>query len=126
MKNTPKISDAEWQVMKILWRQSPMTANEIIKKLETSVDWNHQTIRTLINRLVKKNAISYSVKGKAYYYYPIVSEEKCMKEETRSLLSKVYDGSLNLLIKNFLNDEKFSKEEIDELRNILNDKENHK
>ncbi|WDV45374.1 BlaI/MecI/CopY family transcriptional regulator [Clostridiaceae bacterium M8S5] len=126
MKNTPKISDAEWQVIKILWEQSPMTANEVIEKLETSVDWNHQTIRTLINRLVKKEAVSYNVKGKAYYYYPIVNEEECMKKETRSLLSKVYDGSLNLLIKNFIKDEKFSKKEIDELRSILDNKEKQK
>lgn len=123
MKKIPKISDAEWQVIKILWGQSPLTANEVIGKLETSVDWNHQTIRTLINRLVKKEAISYSVKGKAYYYYPIVSEQECMKEETRSLLSKVYDGSLNLLIKNFIKDEKFTEKEINELRSNLDDKE---
>lgn len=119
----PKISDAEWQVIKVLWDESPQTANEIIEKFESKVDWNHKTIRTLINRLVKKEALKYNVKGKAYYYYPTVSEQQCMKEETKSLLGKVYNGSLNLLVKNFIKDEKLTKEEIAELRQILDDKE---
>ncbi len=56
MKELPKISEAELEVMKVLWSKSPQTANEVIEELEKNMDWNPKTIRTLINRLVHKRS----------------------------------------------------------------------
>ncbi|TPG70178.1 BlaI/MecI/CopY family transcriptional regulator [Brevibacillus laterosporus] len=124
MTERPKISDSEWEVMKVLWsKKSPQTANDIIKALEGHKDWMPKTIRTLINRLVQKNAISYHQdKGRGYFYYPVVSQDDYLQVETKSFLQRLYGGALQPLLVNFLKDEKLSKEEISELKNILDNK----
>mgnify|MGYP001030092448 CR=1 FL=1 len=69
MKKTPNISEAEWEVMKVLWKSSPATANGIVKKLSGKTHWKRETIRTLINRLVQKKAVSFKKKGRQYHYW---------------------------------------------------------
>ena len=64
MKQIPKISESEWQIMKLLWAKSPSTANEIVKALSATTAWKPKTIKTLINRLVKKQALGYEKKGR--------------------------------------------------------------
>jgi BlaI family transcriptional regulator, penicillinase repressor len=122
MDNFPNISDAEWQVMKVLWEKSPLTSTEIIESLRGNTTWSPKTIHTLISRLVKKEALGVSKNSTINQYYPIVSQDECRKVETKSFIKKVYDGSLQLLIANFIKDEKLSLEEIDELRRILDEK----
>jgi len=122
MKKLPQISEAEWQVMKVLWAKSPLRAIEVIEKLKGSTDWKPKTIKTLLSRLVKKEALAYKEEKNAYLYYPIVSENECAKEETKSFINRVYDGSLNLLVKNFVEEQQLSEDEIKELKKILKDK----
>lgn len=119
MKELPKITDAEWQVMKVLWRKSPLTTGEIVDALKPSMAWSPKTIHTLISRLVDKNAVQANKETSHYQYSPLVSEEECSIEETKSLLEKVYDGSLHMLVANFIKEEKLSKEEIEELKKLL-------
>ena len=88
MKKTPKISEAEWEVMKILWKTSPLTANAIVKELTGKTQWKRETIRTLINRLVQKKALGFKKKGRQYDYFPLTSEAECVKAETKSFLSR--------------------------------------
>lgn len=122
MSHVPQISDAEWEVMKVLWSNSPRTANEVIEVLEDRTDWKPKTIRTLLNRLVQKQAISYSQEGKVYAYYPVVSEDECVKSETATFLKRIYGGSFKPLLVNFLKEEKLSSEDIKELKHILDGK----
>lgn len=122
MKKLPQISEAEWQVMKVLWGESPLKSSEVIEKLKDSTDWKPKTIKTLLSRLVKKEALTYKEEKNAYLYYPIVSENECIKEETKSFINRVYDGSLNLLVKNFVEEQELSEQEIAELKKILGDK----
>ena len=121
MKNIPKVSDAEWQVMKVLWTKAPLTAAEIIEMLTPNSSWSPKTIHTLINRLLKKEAIEVK-KSSPYEYSPLVSEEELTKVETKSFIEKIYNGSLSMLLANFINDDSLSKEEIEELKKILNNK----
>lgn len=122
MKKLPQISEAEWQVMKVLWDNSPLRASEVIKKLKESTDWKPKTIKTLISRLVQKDALGYKEEKNAYLYYPTVSESECAKEETRSFLNRVFNGSLNLMVKHFVEEEQFTEDDIRELKKILEDK----
>lgn len=122
MKEMPKISDSEWEVMKVLWKKSPITSSEIIEVLKEYISWSPKTIHTLISRLVNKNAIEVKKTEPFYLYYPKISEEECKRVETKSFIKKVYDGSIHLLISNFLKDEKLSGEEIEELKKILDGK----
>ncbi len=123
MNQMPSISDAEWQIMKVLWAQSPLTANEIVEKLEGSCSWKPKTIKTLIGRLVTKKALSYHVDNRTYLYYPIVEEQECVLSESKSFIQKVFNGSVNCMITNFLEYKQLSKKEIEDLKKILNEKD---
>jgi BlaI family transcriptional regulator, penicillinase repressor len=124
LSEIPQISKAEWEVMKILWTQSPLTSGEVVEKLKDSTEWNPRTIKTLINRLVQKEALDFKVEGRAYLYYPTVTEEECAQEETVSFLEKVYNGSINLMVMNFIKQQKLSQKEIEDLKNILDENDN--
>lgn len=116
------ISDSEWKVMKVVWNNSPILASEIVEKLESDTGWNPKTIHTLIRRLVTKGAIT-AKKEKTYYsYYAAVSENECVKKETKTFLEKCFNGSFNMLMSNFIKDEKLSEEDIEELQELLNSK----
>jgi len=122
MNKSPNISDAEWQVMKVLWEKSPLTSTEIINSLKASTAWSPKTIHTLISRLVKKGVVGVNKDSSLNEYFPLVTEEECRRVETKSFIQKVYDGSLHLLIKSFIENEKLTSEEIDELRRMLDEK----
>ncbi|WP_172251269.1 BlaI/MecI/CopY family transcriptional regulator [Saccharibacillus deserti] len=121
-RSIPRISDAEWEVMKVLWAGSPRTANDIIRELEGSRKWNPKTVRTLIKRLTEKKAVGYKQEGRIYAYYPKVQEEECVRSETSSFLQRVYGGTMRPMLAHFLRDEKLTKEDIDELRKILDER----
>lgn len=123
MKELPKISDAEWEVMKIIWKSPKITSTLIIEELSGSKEWKPATIKSLISRLLNKEAIGFDKNGKEYYYYPLVSEEECRREESKSFLNKVFDGSINSMILNFVKSEKLTADDINELRNILDNTE---
>ena len=122
MKELPQISTTEWQVMKVLWIKAPLTANEVITEIEGVTTWQPKTVKTLLGRLVKKRAIAFNKDGRAYVYYPLVAEDECVKAESHSFLEKVFSGALNVMFANFLEEQKLSKEEIDELKRILDQK----
>jgi BlaI family transcriptional regulator, penicillinase repressor len=127
LKKMPKISEAEWTVMKVLWSaESPKTANQVVDILKNKTSWNPRTIRTMIGRLVKKKALGFTQDQKdkrKYFYYTLVSEEETARAETKSMLKRIYGGALNVMVANFLEEESLSKDEIDELREILDRKQ---
>ncbi|MDR3587880.1 MAG: BlaI/MecI/CopY family transcriptional regulator [Desulfosporosinus sp.] len=123
MKETPNISDAEWEVMKICWAKLvPCTANEIVKALEQSNDWKPNTIKTLIGRLVKKGALDFQEEGRVYIYYPLVTEEECIKAESKTFLTRVFGGALKPMLVTFLQEEKLSPDDIEELKQLLEER----
>ncbi|MHB1653947.1 MAG: BlaI/MecI/CopY family transcriptional regulator [Desulfitobacteriaceae bacterium] len=117
-----KISDAEWLVIKVLWEESPLTATRVVEHLKPVTTWSPKTIQTLIGRLVKKGALGVNKDADLYHYYPLVSQEACMREETKSFLQKVYGGSLHLLLANFVKSENLSPEEIEQLKSLLDER----
>jgi len=119
MKKTPGISEAEWQVMKVLWKKSPLTANEIVHVLTKQTQWKRETIRTLINRLVKKNALSFKKQSRQYLYSPLLNESECIMEETQSFLDRVHGGSIEPMLAAFVQYEKLSPAKIARLKRIL-------
>lgn len=126
MKELPKISEAEWEVMKLLWKNDSLTSEKIIALLSEDNDWSHQTIKTFITRLIKKGAIGYEKVGRIYNYYSLVSEDECIKSENEFFIKKVYNGALNMLFTKFLEEDNLSIDEIEELENILKDKKRKK
>lgn len=117
-----RISDAEWLVMKVLWKSSPLAASSVTEQLKPETGWSPKTIQTLIARLTKKGALGVSKEAGLNQYCPLVTQEECMREETNSFLKKVYGGSLQLLLANFVNNENLSPKELQELKNLLDEK----
>lgn len=121
-KSNCKISDAEWLVMRVLWNHSPLTTTQIIEALDKETEWNPKTIHTLISRLVKKQALGVNKDTKQYEFYPLVTREECVKEETVSFMQRIYEGSFYNMVSHFIEDEKISPKEIEELKKLLDDK----
>ncbi len=119
MNDLPRISEAEWEVMKIFWESTPITANEMIEKLKGHVSWQPKTVKTLISRLLKKQAIAFEKDDRVYRYYPLVSKEDCIREENYSFLKRVYNGELNVMLTSFLSSRQLSEKDIEELKQIL-------
>lgn len=118
----PRISDAEWTVMKVLWGKSPQTADEVVEAVSHLTTWNPRTTKTLLNRLVKKGALGFELDGRKYLYFPQVEEAACARAEGQSFLERVYGGALMPMLATFLEEPNLSKEEIAELRRLLNRK----
>ncbi|WP_276353890.1 BlaI/MecI/CopY family transcriptional regulator [Cohnella caldifontis] len=119
---TPRISEAEWEIMKVLWKQSPLAAQEIIERLESRSDWKPKTVKALIGRLVQKKAVRYETAGKMYLYSPACTEEECRRQERQSFLQRIYDGAAKPMLVHFLEDESLSPSDIEELRRLLDGK----
>lgn len=122
MGNASKISDSEWEIMKIIWINPNCTAQDIIEQLKDSQKWKPKTIKTLISRLIDKNIVGFEQLGREYKYYSLVNEEECRKTENKSFLQKVYNGSLKSLLLNFIEEENLSKEDIEDLKAILKER----
>lgn len=122
MKEIPRISEAEWEIMKVIWTKFPLSANQIIESLSNSIDWKPKTVKTLISRLVKKHALGYSQENRIYFYFPLVDSDECLRAENQSFLNRVYDGALKPMLINFLREEKLTAEEIEELKSILDER----
>ncbi|WP_028776890.1 penicillinase repressor BlaI [Shimazuella kribbensis] len=124
-KKVPKISDAEWEVMNILWEKSPLTANEVICSLQQQTDWKPKTIRTLLDRLVQKKVIGVNKDQKVYTFFPLFSQNDCQHAETQSFVKRIYGGTLKSMLVQFIQDDSLSEEDIKELRSILDKSPNN-
>jgi len=122
MRRTPRISEAEWEVMKILWERSPQTANDVVEALSRRTHWQRETIRTLINRLVQKKAVRFEKQGRQYHYYPAVAEAECVKAQTRSFLRRFRAGAIEPMLAALVEEERLSAEQIARLKEILDGK----
>jgi BlaI family penicillinase repressor len=119
MNRKSRISEAEWQVMKVLWARSPLPAQDIIQALSTRDDWHPKTVKTLLNRLIKKGVLGFRKEGRAYLYRPLVTEAECAAAESESFLDRVFGGSLKPLLAHFAETRKLSPAEIAELKRLL-------
>lgn len=112
------ISNSEWKIMQVLWKNPNLTLKEIVEKLDKK-KWKYSTIRTLVNRLHDKKVIAADMSGGNYKYYAIISEENCKINETINFLEKVYDGSIKMLVSAFTKESNLTKKEIKELMDII-------
>jgi BlaI family penicillinase repressor len=126
MNRLPSISSAEWEVMRVLWDQAPHTANEVTEALPSSLEWHPKTVRTLLDRLVKKKAVSKTKSRGVYVYAPLVDEALCLRAESRGFAERFFDGRLQPMIAHFIAHEDLSAEDIATLRKMLDEKGNEK
>src|SRR3954463_2829046 len=120
MPKPPTISDAEWDVMQVLWQASgPLTANDVVDRIAKPNGWNPRTVKTLLNRLVKKGALGFQAEGKRYHYTPRVSRDACVRRESRSFLARVFGRAVGPMLAQFVDEAPLTPDEIRKLREIL-------
>ena len=120
MRKAPRISETEWEIMRVVWAQTPRSAGEIIAALrQTDASWHPRTAKAFLNRLVKKKILGFSQEGRAYVYRPLVQREECVDVASESFLERVFGGSLKPMLAHFVERKKLSEEEIRELRRVL-------
>ncbi len=122
MGTLPQISEAEYEVMKIVWKYAPVSTNEITEKLLRTTAWSPKTIQTLIKRLVAKGTLTYEKQSRMFVYTPLINENEYVRQESSSFLKRFYDGNITTMLSAYITDEKLSKEEIEQLRSILEKK----
>lgn len=117
-----KISDAEIEVMKVIWEKGEVTSLEIINELK-DFNWNDNTVRTLINRLISKKAVGVANKNaKAYTYVPLIKENEYKTKRSMNFVKQFFHGSVNEMILNFVDNNELTKEDLDYLRGEVDKK----
>ena len=122
MKKAPHISEAEWEVMKVIWKRRSCSAQHVIDDLAATTTWSATTIKTLLNRLLRKGALRFEKNGKAYLYFPACTEEQCRSREAESFLDRVFDGALSPMLAHFVRSRQLSKKDLHDLERILKEK----
>lgn len=121
MKKLPQISEAEFEVMKVIWKYAPISTNEVTEKLTQTTDWSPKTIQTMLKRLVNKKALTYEKQSRVFVYTPLIQQDEYIRQKSNSFLDRFYDGNIVSMLSSYLKDEKLSDSEIDSLRGLLSD-----
>lgn len=124
MEKLPQISEAEFEVMKVVWKYAPINTNEVTEKLTQTTNWSPKTIQTMLKRLVSKKALTYEKQSRVFVYTPLVKEEEYIRQESNSFLKRYYDGNIASMLASYLEDDKLSDTEINTLRHLLSDRQN--
>ena len=118
-EKTITLSAGEWQVMERLWQHNPQTLMELVRALAPDTGWSKSTIVTMVGRLEYKGALTYSEGGKARLYTPAITRQQAALQETVSLLGRIYQGSVGMLVSTLADGRGLSQADIDELSAIL-------
>lgn len=119
MKKLPQISEAEFEVMRVIWEHAPISTNEVTDRLTKTTQWSPKTIQTMLKRLVTKGAISYEKESRVFIYSPLVQEDEYINQESKSFLKRYYHGDFTSMLSAFLDNHSLSEEEISSLRKLL-------
>jgi predicted transcriptional regulator len=113
------ISEAESVVMEVLWRQSPRSAEEILAEVGPQQGWQEGTVKSLLNRLLKKKAVRADREGRRYLYSPRLLRKQYVSQESTGLLDRLFEGRIAPLVAHFSEQRKLSRKDIAELRLLL-------
>lgn len=119
MNQLPQISEAEYEIMKVLWNNAPISTNEVTDRLTKTTSWNPKTIHTLLKRLVQKGAITYRKEGRVFVYTPLLEKKEYLKKENDHFLDRFYNGKISSMVTNYINSEHIPNEDLAELRKLL-------
>ncbi len=113
------ISDAESLVMEVLWEKNPATSDEVVAELSKTTDWQEPTIKTLLNRLLKKRAITAERDGRRYIYRPLLKRADYIDAASTTLLDRLFGGRVAPLVAHFSDRRKLTKKDIAELKRLI-------
>ncbi len=114
-----RISDAEWEVMEVLWADAPLSATQIAERIPGERNWTLTTVKTLLSRLLAKSAIGHEAEGRRFLYSPKVSRSTYVSGESRKLVDRLFGGRVSPLVAHLAEQQKFSPQEIAEIERLL-------
>ncbi|WP_278404201.1 BlaI/MecI/CopY family transcriptional regulator [Pseudoalteromonas ruthenica] len=114
-----ELSKAEFAVMEALWQGHPAKASEVVARLSDDTQWHEKTIKTLLGRLVKKQAVSFEKQGRLYSYTPTIGREEYTLKQSRSLIQRFFSGRIAPLVSGFAKTEQLSQQDINELKAVI-------
>lgn len=120
-KTEVEISKAEFDVLNAIWQGHPCSANDIIQRLDNDKDWHEKTVKTLLGRLVKKQAIAFEKDNRRYLYYPLLEKQAYQLTESKSLLDRLFGGKVSPLVANFAQQQNLQKDDIEDLKKLIAD-----
>ena len=123
MADATAISDAEWQVMNVVWQDQPVEALQVIDQLAAAHNWSSATVKTMLHRLVKKKVLAFEQAGKRYLYRAAVGRSDCIRQASRSFLERVFGGEAAPALTPFVQTSTLTEDEVAELRRLLDCKE---
>lgn len=115
------ISNAELEVLKVLWADAPLPANVIAERVQQAQDWHEKTVKTLLNRLAGKGAISFEKQGRAYLYSPAIEQVNYQQKVSHSFVERLFAGRVSPLVAGFARQGKLSADDVDELKDLIKD-----
>ncbi|MEO6186591.1 MAG: BlaI/MecI/CopY family transcriptional regulator [Steroidobacteraceae bacterium] len=113
------ISEAEAHVMQVLWQHSPRDADEVFTALPDCVDWQVATVKTLLNRLLKKGAVRAQKVGRRYFYAPVLKRDQWLLQESTTLLRRLFGGRVAPLVAHLNQQRRLSSGDLRDLRKLL-------
>lgn len=117
------LSDGEWKLMNLLWEQAPRTLGEMVDAMKEDTGWSKSTIYVMLKRMLEKGGIEMREENGLQKYYPMLNQEETAREESRSFLSKVYKGSLSMMVASLVGQDSLSEQDITQLQEILKEAE---
>ncbi|HET9428364.1 MAG TPA: BlaI/MecI/CopY family transcriptional regulator [Allosphingosinicella sp.] len=114
-----RISSAEHEIMEVLWRESPLTANEVFERVPAGRDWSVRTVKTMLARLLVKGALKHEEEGRRYLYRPAVRREDYVAEESGRLIERLFGGRVTPLVANLAERGELSERDIHEIEALL-------
>ena len=113
------ISNAEFEVLDVLWDDYPATSSDIVKRLNQKKPWHDKTVKTLLSRLVKKGVVDFDKAQRQYLYRPLIAREDYTKKEATSFVSRIFKGKVAPLVAGFANQNSLSQQDVDELNALI-------
>jgi predicted transcriptional regulator len=113
------ISNAEFEVLEAIWCDYPATSNQIIERLNKDKEWHEKTVKTLLNRLLKKEAVAYEKEGRSYLYTPLLERSTYTHRESKSLIERMFQGKISPLVASFASKNTLKKDDIEELKQLI-------
>jgi len=121
-----KLTKAEWQIMNALWEKHPATARDVMDRLPAGIKWAYTTIKTMLTRLVEKQAVSEAKQGNTSVYDPLVSQRKARISAFRSLVDQAFDGAMGPLVHFLVEEKQLTPKQQAELVTLLQDETTRK
>jgi len=119
MQEKPEISNAEFEVLDVLWDDHPATSNDVVVRLNDKKDWHEKTVKTLLGRLVKKGVLGFEKQQRQYLYYPLIAREDYTRKETTNFVSRLFKGKIAPMVAGFANQNALSKQDVSELKALI-------